>query len=66
MLRWLEIVSRIDFAIGDTQTVSLACSKSARQLERWISLPAPPGAVRVTAFRSGNLHEALCIGALPD
>lgn len=66
MLRWLEIISRIDFGNGDTQTVSLACSKPTCQLELQISLPVPLGAVRVTAFQSGNLREALCIGALPD
>lgn len=66
MLRWLEIISRIDFGNGDTQTVSLACSKPTCQLELQISLPVPLGAVRVTAFQSGNLREALCIGALAD
>lgn len=66
MLRWLEIVSTIDFANGEAQTGSLACSKPTHQLELQIPLLVPLGAVRVTALLSRNLHEALCIGALPD
>lgn len=43
MLRWLEIVSTIDFANGDAQTGSLACSKPTHQLELQIPLPVPSG-----------------------